>query len=188
MAKAKRSNGKRKYTKSKKKQEKLDLAVVGMIIISILLAVLIYTQSGYIGEHLSPLLGGIMGWMKYILPVGTFAIAIYLACDSKDTLSPKLAQYAAFLLCIATVMTIFQISKGTIDNTQSFSDVISVAYRQGESNIGGGAIGAIAAVPLVNLLGVLGATILCIGVALILLIFMFGIRPAEVIMLSLIHI
>lgn len=182
MAKAKRSNGKRKYTKSKKKQEKLDLAVVGMIIISILLAVLIYTQSGYIGEHLSPLLGGIMGWMKYILPVGTFAIAIYLACDSKDTLSPKLAQYAAFLLCIATVMTIFQISKGTIDNTQSFSDVISVAYRQGESNIGGGAIGAIAAVPLVNLLGILGATILCIGVTLILLIFMFGIRPAEVIM------
>ena len=102
MAKARRATNSRssKNTKTRKKQKNIDidLAVVGMIIISILLVVLIYTNSGYIGQHLSPMLGGIMGWMKYILPIGTFAIAIYLACQTKDYLSPKLVQYAIFLL------------------------------------------------------------------------------------------
>ena len=59
----------------------LDLQVVTLIIASILLTILIYTKAGYIGQTLSPILGGIMGWIKYIIPVGTFAIAIFLACD-----------------------------------------------------------------------------------------------------------
>jgi len=71
--------------RSKKKSNKLDLQVVTLIIASILLGVLIYTNSGYIGEHLSPILGGIMGWIKYIIPVGTFAIAIFLRVPSLST-------------------------------------------------------------------------------------------------------
>ena len=67
-----------KGRRSKKKNRKtLDLQVVSLIIISILLAILIYTKAGYIGETLSPILGGIMGWIKYVIPVGTFAIAIF---------------------------------------------------------------------------------------------------------------
>ncbi len=53
MAKAKKSK------KKKQKKSNLDVAVVVMIVISILLAVLIYAESGYIGEHLSPMLGGL---------------------------------------------------------------------------------------------------------------------------------
>ena len=65
----------------KKNKSKLDLQVVTLIVASILLGVLIYTKSGYIGETLSPILGGIMGWIKYIIPIGTFTIAIFLARD-----------------------------------------------------------------------------------------------------------
>ena len=67
MAKAKRRKT-NTSSKSRKKQNKIDidLAVVSMIVISILLTVLIYTSSGYIGKTLSPLLGGLMGWMKYL--------------------------------------------------------------------------------------------------------------------------
>ena len=63
----------------KKQQPKvsIDVAVVVMLLLSILLAVLIYTKSGFLGEHLSPALGGVMGFIKYIIPVGTFAIAIF---------------------------------------------------------------------------------------------------------------
>ena len=91
---AARSTGKRTAANSKKKQSKktVDIQVVSMIIISILLAVLIYTNSGYIGSILGPFLGGIMGWMKYILPIGTFAIAIKIACEKKETLSFKLTR------------------------------------------------------------------------------------------------
>ena len=74
--------------RSKKKNRSiLDLQVVTLIIASILLGVLIYTNSGYIGEHLSPILGGIMGWIKYIIPIGTYAIAIFLASDEDKELN-----------------------------------------------------------------------------------------------------
>ena len=170
-----------KGRRSKKKQEKrkIDLAVVGMLITSILLAILIYTNSGYIGEHLSPMLGGIMGFMKYVLPIGTFAIGIYLALDDKEYLYTKLVQYAVFLVAISAVFSIYQISIGTIDVSQDFSTVVRQAYELGESNVGGGVIGICVAYPLVQLLGTLGTVILCIGIAIILLIFMFGIRPSE---------
>lgn len=170
-----------KAKRAKKKKIDIDLAVVGMIIISILLMVLIYTNSGYIGQHLSPMLGGIMGWIKYILPIGTFAIAIYLACDTKDYLPPKLIQYSIFLLCVAAIMCIYQISKENIDISKNFGQVVKQAYELGEKNIGGGAVGAIVAVPLIQLLGMVGAVIISIGIAIIILIFMFGIKPAKLI-------
>lgn len=184
MAKAKRrkqTTKKRTYTRKKQNETRIDLAVVSMIIISILLAVLIYTSSGYIGKTLSPLLGGIMGWMKYILPIGTLAIAINLACEKKETLSPKLVQYGIFLACIAVIMCIYQISTGNIDMNKDFGNVLNQAYNLGEKNIGGGAIGAIVAIPVIQLLGMTGAVILAIGVAVLVLIFMFGIHPAKLI-------
>ena len=99
-----------KAKKSKKKQKKsnLDVAVVVMIVISILLAVLIYAESGYIGEHLSPMLGGLFGFIKYIIPVGTFAIGIYLAYDDKEYFMSKLIQYLIVILCVSAVMSIYQ--------------------------------------------------------------------------------
>ena len=59
---------KRKYQK-RKKDNSLDLKVIGTIIISILLAILIYANSGSLGSGLSDALGGMMGWIKYVLPI-----------------------------------------------------------------------------------------------------------------------
>ena len=55
MTKAKKTKKQTKQTK--KNKINADIAIVLMIVISILLAVLIYTESGYIGEILSPMLG-----------------------------------------------------------------------------------------------------------------------------------
>ena len=172
-----------KKTNTRKKQNgvEIDLAVVSMIIVSILLAVLIYTNSGYIGKTLSPFLGGIIGWMKYIVPIGTFAIAINLACEKRQALSPKLVQYGIFLMSIAVIMCIYQMSVGNIDVNGEFAKVLQQSYELGQKNIGGGAIGAILAIPIISLLGQAGAVILSIGVAILLLIFMFGIHPSKII-------
>ena len=140
--------------RSKKKGLDINVAVVVMILISILLAILIYTKSGYIGEHLSPILGGIMGAIKYIIPIGTFLIAIYMTSEEKEYLISKLIQYGIFLLCIATVLSVFQFSNGNLDETGDFSSVVERGYELGETNSGGGAI---------------------------LLVFIFGIKPAEMI-------
>lgn len=173
-----------KGKRGRKKQEpkvSIDIAVVVMIITSILLAVLIYTQSGFLGEHLSPALGGVMGFIKYIIPIGTFAIAIYLAYDKKDYLYKKLIQYTIFLICIAIMLSVFQISAGNINIGKDMKNVFEQAYYLGERDIGGGIIGTAIAMPLIKFLGSLGTIVLSLGVAIVSLVFMFAIKPTEII-------
>ena len=168
----------------KKKQEpkiNIDVAVVFMLLISVLLAVFIYGKSGFLGEHLSPALGGIMGFIKYIIPIGTFAIAIYLAYDKKEYLITKLLQYAIFLICIAVMLSVFQISAGNINTAKGMEQSIKDAYYLGARDIGGGIIGTVIAVPLIKFLGTLGTIVLSIGLAIITFVFMFAIKPTNLI-------
>ena len=140
--------------RSKKKNRSiLDMQVVALIIASILLGVLIYTKAGYIGETLSPVLGGIMGWIKYIIPVGTFAVAIFLACDEdKESFMKKIMQYAVLLLCVTTVMTVIQVAQGKLSLDNGFEETVIEAYNKGTENHGGGAVGAICASALISLI------------------------------------
>ncbi len=171
-------------TKKKKKQQKgmdINIAVVLMIIVSILLGVLIYSKSGAIGRTISPILGGLMGPIKYIIPVGIFIIAIYITYQDKEYLFSKLIQFGIFLLCIATILSVSQISKENINIQNDITQIAKDGYYLGEKDIGGGLIGAIIAGPLIQLLGEFGTIIVCVGTAVLLLVFMFGIRPAEMI-------
>ena len=146
MAKGRRS-------KKKSQKNKMNLQVAILIVASILLAILIYTKSGYIGENLSPVLGGIMGWIKYIIPIGTFAIAIVIAKEEdKDEFTKKIIEYAVFLLCITITITIIQSSRGELNIDGKFEEIVEQAYYQGAKNEGGGAIGAACAYGLSNLL------------------------------------
>ena len=101
--------------------------------------------------------------------------------NDKEYMTHKLIQYGIFLLCVAAMLSIFQVGKGNLSIDKEYDKVIEDAYYLGEKDIGGGAIGAVVAVPLIKALGSTGAVILTIGIAVILLIFMFGIRPAEMI-------
>lgn len=155
------ANKKRKYTRrknyqtrSKSKSNEMNLAVIGTIIFSILLAVLLYTNSGAIGQKLNEVLGGLMGILRYILPIGSFAVAIKIAYDDEDNyISKRLVQYAIILICIAIIMSVYQISAGAIETTGNMSPIIKKAYTLGTANVGGGAIGTVAAVFLVRMLG-----------------------------------
>ena len=171
-----------KRGKKKKKTIDINVAVVALVVISILLMILIYTKSGYIGENLSPLLGGIMGFIKYVIPIGTFLIAIYMTNNEKEYMISKLIQYGIFLVCIAGLLSIIQINSEGVKLDQDFSVIVEQAYDTGaERTEGGGVIGTIIAVPLIEMFGNTGAIIVTIGVALVLVVFMFGIRPAEMI-------
>ena len=98
MAK-KRTYKKRKTAKRAevKQASKKNLTVVGLIVLSILLGVLIYSKSGFIGVKLSEILGGMMGIIKYILPIGIFAIGVKIACDDNEYVSSKIIQYISNL-------------------------------------------------------------------------------------------
>ena len=172
---------KRRYKKSKKTASKLDLAIVVIIMLSLLLGVLIYTKSGVIGAKLNEILGGMFGIMQYILPIGGFAIGIKLATDERDTLTSKLIQYVIFIVSLSVLFSVFQISSGELQSGKELSEVVKDAYYLGSQSKGGGAIGAVAAVPLAKLLGDVGAVILCIGIAVVFLVFTFGISMTDLI-------
>ena len=172
---------KRRYKKSKKTASKLDLAVISIIMLSILLAVLIYTKSGVVGVKLNEILGGMFGIMQYVLPIGGLAIGIKLATDDRDTLVSKLIQYVIFVVSLSVLFSVVQISSGELQSSKELSEVVKDAYYLGEQSKGGGAIGAVAAVPLAKLLGDIGAVILCIGIAVVFLVFTFGINLSDLI-------
>ena len=176
---------KRKYTKkkvAKRKASNIDLTIVGLIILSILLCALIYGKSGIVGIELNEILGGMMGIIKYVLPIGIFAIAIKIACADNQYITSKLVQYAILLISISVLISVYQINIGelTIVNKE-ISEIVKDAYNIGAQGNGGGALGAILATPLINLLGQIGAFILCIGVVAMLGVFTFGINMSEII-------
>jgi len=61
------------------------------------------------------------------------------------------------------------------------SQNVKVAYDLGTKNIGGGVFGVLLAIPLTNMLGIAGAVITCIGISLVILVFMLGIPVSEII-------
>lgn len=175
----KKSTGKRS---AKRTASNIDLAIVGLIVLSILLCVLIYGKSGVVGIKLNEILGGMMGIIKYVLPIGTFAIAIKLACADDKYITSKLVQYAILIISFSVLMSIWQINSGELTIIdKEISNIAKDAYAIGANGNGGGALGAILATPLVNLLGQVGAAILGIGVVIMLAVFTFGINMSEII-------
>ena len=171
-----KSRGKRAQKQS------TDLGLIITIILSILLTVLIYTESGYIGIILSDFFGGMFGIIKYVVPIGAFAVSIKKACkDDDEYISAKILKYTVLLIFVAVILSVYEICNGEISIEQNISEVVKDAYALGENNIGGGALGTVAAVPLFKLLGKVGTIILSAGISVILFAVTFGIDISEMI-------
>ena len=125
------ANKKRK--KTKKKDVGIDLQVVILIVISILLGLIIYVQSGYLGETLSPVIGGLFGWIKYFIPIGAFSVAVSIACEEdKQSIIRKMLQYGVMLICISAIITVIT---SHIDYTKDIEEIVTEAYQLGNNNI-----------------------------------------------------
>lgn len=84
----------KKYTKKVNKKVSNDnLTIIILIILSVLLGFLIYTKSGTIGITLNEILGGMMGFSKFLLPIGILGIAIKLACANNEYVTSKLVKF-----------------------------------------------------------------------------------------------
>lgn len=176
MAKRRKRNVPNKKIKNKLSP---DILIISMIVISILLGVLIYTNAGQIGAVISPILGGLIGVIKYVIPIGMFITAISLIKENSSYVNTKLTQFIAFTICISVLMHVYQFSKIDLASNITFEEIINEAYKLGTTNQGGGAIGAIIGTPLINLISPLGTTILAIAIAVITFMYLIGIRPTD---------
>ena len=123
--------GKRRYKKTRNKASKVDVVVITLIIFSILLAVLIYTKSGVVGNKLNEILGGMLGVIQYVLPIGIFAIAIKIASENSQDLTAKLIQYGILLVCLSIAFSVFQFAGDDLQNNKELSEVVKDAYFLG---------------------------------------------------------
>ena len=133
--------------KSKKKQleeKKINTIVLIMIILAILSGVLIYMKPGVVGENASPALGGVLGYIKYLIPPGLFLMGVYFAINKELASFPKrLWKFIAILILVDAILACYQFSQQPplIDCNGEFGDVLSRAYELGSTDIGGGILG-----------------------------------------------
>ncbi len=171
------SNSGKRRAPAKKATISPDMLIISMIITSVLLGILIYTNAGQIGAIISPLFGGLVGIIKYIIPIGIFITAISLMREKSDYVTTKVTQFIICVLCISVVMHVYQFSKLELMPNVTFEEKIAEAYKLGTENKGGGAIGAIIGTPLVSLIGSLGAIVLTIAIAIVVFLYLIGVNP-----------
>ena len=176
MAKKKKSNNKKKKTKLKMN---MDVKVILIILIGIITAILIYGNSGYMGNLLNEVFGGIFGLLKYVVPIVPFVWAVYLLSNYKENIMAKIVPIAVLMLCFSAIMTLYQILNNVLEYNVSFSEVVDRAYHLGTTNRGGGLIGILLAYPLSKLFEPIAALIIVIGIAIIVLVLLFKLNPSE---------
>ena len=148
--------GRRKRKKAQPKKSSLDLEVAILFIVSIVLAILIYGKPGYVGQNIIPHLENAIGWIQYIIPIAIFAAAVQVACEEdKRVIGIKILQYLILTIAITIIVTVFNGETGTIGKTITDS--------------------------LVGLVGRVSSVIISLGVIVILSIFMYGVKPAEMV-------
>ena len=148
--------GRRKRKKAQPKKSSLDLEVAILFVVSIVLAILIYGKPGYVGQNIIPHLENAIGWIQYIIPIAIFAAAVQVACEEdKRVIGIKILQYLILTIAITIIVTVFNGETGTIGKTITDS--------------------------LVGLVGRVSSVIISLGVIVILSIFMYGVKPAEMV-------
>ena len=175
MAKKRR----KKQSKKTKFQMNDDLTVVLLIIIGIVLAILLYGNTGYMGNILNEILGGFFGIFKFIIPIIPFVSAVYMVSNNKSELKLKMIPATILILCCSAITTLYQILNNALEHTVSFMEMMDRAYYLGKLNRGGGVFGSVITYPLIKLLGPFATLIVVIGIAVLVLVFVFGLKPSE---------
>ena len=119
------------------------------------------------------------GLLKYIVPIIPFVIAIYMVSNNKQRLLAKIIPTSIILLCCSAAMTIYQILNNMIEYNIAFSQVIDRAYYLGKTGKGGGVLGILISYPLVKLFEPIVALIIILGIAIIVAVFVFRLKPSE---------
>ena len=91
----------------------------------------------------------------------------------------KIIPTSIIMLCCLATMTLYQILNNALEYNIQFSEIIDRAFYLGKWNKGGGIIGILIAYPLVKLFEPIAALIIILGIAVIVAVFVFGLKPSE---------
>ena len=87
----------------------IDIAIVLCLIFAILSFVILFGNKGAMGRVMNPILGGIIGSVKYVIPFVFISMAISIVKDEREYAGSKLVQYIFLIGCICSILNIYQI-------------------------------------------------------------------------------
>ena len=122
----KKGSGKsRSYNTKRKNAIDIDIAMVLCLILAILSFIILFGNKGVMGKVMNPIMGGLIGSVKYIVPFAFISMAISLVKDDREYAGSKLVQYIFLIGCICSILNIYQISSGNIDGSKAYNDSIN---------------------------------------------------------------
>ena len=99
--------------------------------------------------------------------------------NNKEDLLTKIIPSSIILLCCSATMTLYQILNNALEYNIQFQEILDRAFYLGKLNKGGGIIGLLISYPLVKLFEPIAALIIIIGIAIIVAVMVFGLKPSE---------
>ena len=70
---------------SKSSVSKIDLTLMLLILFTLLISIVIYGKGGDLHKILDPIISGIFGPIKYIIPIGSFLLCVSIFKEDKKT-------------------------------------------------------------------------------------------------------
>lgn len=159
---------KRSTKKSTKNNLEKELKFVFGLILGILFTVIIYGKSGVLNKEFEPILSGILGPMKYILPVGILYFTLSDVVKEEAETNSRLKLFMLVILLLCSLLMIYNISKFKINVNLPFDVLVRECFNLGKRGHGGGAVGALIAVPAIKMLGTTGASIVIVFASILL--------------------
>ena len=104
---------------------KVDLTLMVLILFTLV----IYGKGGDLHRILDPVISGIFGPIKYIIPVGSFLLCVSIFKEDKKKHFNSILKYSIIIILIASLFSMYHIGKGDIPTNGKFENILDIGYR-----------------------------------------------------------
>ena len=114
---------------SKKSVSKVDVTLMLLIVFTVIISIVIYGKGGDLHRILDPVISGIFGPIKYIIPVGSFLLCVSIFKEDKKKHFNSILKYSIIIILIASLFSMYHIGKGDIPTNGKFQNILDIGYR-----------------------------------------------------------
>lgn len=114
---------------SKKSVSKVDVTLMLLIVFTVIISIIIYGKGGDLHRILDPVISGIFGPIKYIIPVGSFLLCVSIFKEDKKKHFNSILKYSIIIILIASLFSMYHIGKGDIPTAGKFDNILDIGYR-----------------------------------------------------------
>ena len=113
----------------KKSVSKVDITLMVLILFTLIISIVIYGKGGDLHRILDPVISGIFGPIKYIIPVGSFLLCVSIFKEDKKKHFNSILKYSIIIILIASLFSMYHIGKGDIPIAGKFDNILDIGYR-----------------------------------------------------------